>query len=195
VKNDLTDDISNYSEKEEKMNKETHMKANNEFELTESVDILLGFFDENSVQKLKQNNFSENGSMTSSKNYVENSQDKFKKVRGFNFKNNINTQKPKPPRPIKPQDSSNSVLISNQTTGMKTNSNEHDNKSNLLSPVNKTFHFEEKTKMRKLNLNSNNIKKFMKQEMTSSCVQAEKFENPYDIELEIEENVSSKQNQ
>lgn len=76
------------------------------------------------------NEINDSVSMSSNKNINDSSQDKFKKVRGFNFKNNINTKKF-----IKP-------LVSSQVSQAENNVN--------VIHVNKSCNFEEKGKFKKL---------------------------------------------
>jgi hypothetical protein len=132
-------------------------------------------------------------SMSSSKMNVEGSNDKFnKKVRGFNFKNNINTKKFTKPlltSQMSNVDSNMSnplIVSSNNTAGglihnklIDSSSNNNsaqkedrfnqnlNNIVNNFSNVNKSSNLEDKLKIKKFNFNNNiNIKKFIRNDMS-----------------------------
>jgi hypothetical protein len=103
------------------------------------------------------NEINDSISMSSNKNINDSSQDKLKKVRGFNFKNNINTKKFSKP------------LISSQITQAESLGN--------IIHVNKSCNFEEKGKFKKLLSNNINLKKILNEQSNNFEVKEESAEN------------------
>lgn len=132
-------------------------------------------------------------SMTSSKFNVECSQEKFKRVRGFNFKNNINTKKYTKPlfnakakSDDKGVENESKILVSSANGNISSKLNESCSQNGFS--INKSSNLEEKVKVKKFNFNNNiNIKKFISSSNSASGNHQVHKEREKQYAVEIEE--------
>lgn len=212
--NDISISITNFSEreidkykktKESEINIENISNFPNNIQISEeensniSINYFGNSFDkrENSYQSKQLNsnitytcNTDNNDTISvgSSKINADPSQDKFKKVRGFNFKNNINTKKY-----MKPLFNSKAKSDEKSEDNINIQPNNHFTKliDTNNSRVNKSVNIEEVINpcIKKFNFN-NNMKKFIKQQDYNNAINASNKEREklYAIEIEESEN-------